>query len=302
MVTDTAVFFGNLGLRTKPRQPLSSWAWTLVGGLAIPLWATWPALSLQTRQVPAFECLTIVFLVGWLVLTCMERPYARRISGSSGRSWIPALAFAFGESGSAVFFLWATHYIPAAEANLIMYLWPGMTVGLGAALGIFHLQLRHVMGIALGFLGAAILIGGGPLSISYVGLGLALLAGIAWALYCVFRLRRREISGPFLARGFGISALLCCVMHCLLEASVMPSIGSAAAAAIIGIVPTAFANLAWDEGFRRGDSRLLAVMAYATPLCSALLLAVTGLESFTWKLVIAAIVIMFAGAMSRADG
>jgi drug/metabolite transporter (DMT)-like permease len=201
-----------------------------------------------------------------------------------------------------VFFLWATHYIPAAEANLIMYLWPGMTVGLGAALGIFHLQLRHVMGIALGFLGAAILIGGGPLSISYVGLGLALLAGVAWALYCVFRLRWREISGPFLARGFGISALLCCVMHCLLEASVMPSIGSAAAAAIIGIVPTAFANLAWDEGFRRGDSRLLAVMAYATPLCSALLLAVTGLESFTWKLVIAAIVIMFAGAMSRADG
>ena len=302
MVTDTAVFFGGLGLPAKRRQHLSSWTWTLVGGLAIPLWATWPALSLQTRQVPAFECLTFVFLVGWLALTCMERPVASSGYGPSPwRAWIPALAFALGESGSAVFFLWATHYIPAAEANLIMYLWPGITVGLGSALGIFHLRLRHVMGIALGFAGAAILLAGGSLSLSYAGLGLALLAGIAWALYCVFRLQWRHISRPFLARGFGISALLCGVMHCLLEPSVIPGIGSVAAAATIGIVPTAFANFAWDQGFRRGDTRLLAVMAYATPLCSALLLTVTGSQSFTWKLVIAAIVIMFAGVMSRAE-
>jgi hypothetical protein len=40
----------------------------------------------------------------------------------------------------------------------------------------------------------------------------------------------------------------------------------AAAAAVVGIVPKGFANLAWDHGFRRGDTKLLAVMAYAASL------------------------------------
>jgi hypothetical protein len=59
--------------------------------------------------------------------------------------------------------------------------------------------------------------------------------------------------------------------------------------------------LLWDEGFRRGDSQLLAVMAYATPLCSALLLAVFGLESLTWTLGLGALVIVAAGLLSRSD-
>ena len=90
-------------------------------------------------------------------------------------------------------------------------------------------------------------------------------------------------------------------MHLLLEPTVIPSAGGIAAAAAVGIVPLAFGNLLWDEGFRRGDSRLLAVMAYATPLCSALLLALFGLESLTWSLGLGALVIVAAGLLSRSD-
>lgn len=301
MTTNAAIFFGKFASYSKPRRPFSPGIWTLLGGLAIPLWATWPALSLQTREIPPFECLTMIFLVASLALSPLERSATKTGSErSSWRSWIPAVAFALGESGSTASFLLATHYIAAAEANLIMYLWPGMTVGFGAMLGIFHLRPRHFAGIALGFAGAAILMGGGTVSLSYAGIGLALLGGASWALYCVFRLKWRG-AGPLLARGFGISAVLCGAVHLLLEPSVVPGVGSAAAVAAVGIVPTALANLAWDEGFRRGDSQLLAVMAYATPLCSALLLTVLGLEPFTWKLSIGAIVIVAAGVMSRAE-
>jgi drug/metabolite transporter (DMT)-like permease len=276
--------------------------WTLIGALAIPLWATWPALSLRTREMPAFECLTLIFLVASLVLGVIERPVARVDAQiSTWRPWIPALAFAVGESGSAVCFLLATHYIPAAEANLIAYLWPGMIAGIGAVLGLFRLRIRHVTGIALGFAGAAILMAGGTLSVSFTGMGLALLSGVAWAIYCIFRLTWREPCGNLLARGFALSTILCGIMHLLLEPSVMPTLGGAAAAGVVGIVPAACANLAWDEGFRRGDSQLLAVMAYATPLVSALLLTVLGLESFTWRLLIGAVVIGLAGVLSRAD-
>jgi drug/metabolite transporter (DMT)-like permease len=87
----------------------------------------------------------------------------------------------------------------------------------------------------------------------------------------------------------------------VLEPTVLPTLPGAAAAAVVGIVPTAIANVAWDEGFRKGDSQLLAVMAYAAPLCSALLLTALGLELFRWKLLIGALVIGVAGVMSHAD-
>ena len=78
-----------------------------------------------------------------------------------------------------------------------------------------------------------------------------------------------------------------------------PEAGRAAAAITTGLIPTGLANLAWDEGFRRGDSRLLAVMAYGTPLCSALLLAMLNLEPFTWRLLIGGTIIVLAGVLSN---
>jgi drug/metabolite transporter (DMT)-like permease len=301
MSVSTAILFGTFSSRFARRSPpLKQWVWTLVGGLSIPLWATWPALSLQMRDMPPLESLTIGFTVGWLVLERLE-PQCRgpASSGISALAWIPALAFALGEAGSATFFLWATYYIGPAEANLIMYLWPAMIVGFGAIAGIFRLQLRHYIGMALGFLGAAMLIGVGTLSLSYMGVTLAVLAGVSWASYCLFRLRWKGDTGPILTRGFGISAIVCAVLHLMLEHSVMPGIGSAGAAVLVGIVPAAFANLAWDKGFRRGDSQLLAVAAYGTPLCSALLLSLLGLESLSWKLLLGAVLIVTAGVLTR---
>jgi drug/metabolite transporter (DMT)-like permease len=302
VTTNTAAFFWSFGQPSRRWLPLSTKAWTCIGGLAIPLWATWPALSLQMRELPPFECIAIIFLVAWLAMICLERPAGKLAAEpSTWKTWIPALAFMVAETGTTVFFLLATHYIAAAEANLISYLWPGMVVGFGAVLGIFRLRLRHLIGIALGFAGAAILMWGGPLTLSPAGIGLALLAGASWAGFCVFRLKWKATSGPILARGFALAAILCTTVHFLLEPSVVPTIGSAAAAAAVGIVPAALANWTWDEGFRRGDSRLLAVMAYATPVCSALLLTVLGLELFTWKLLIGAVVIAIAGLLSRAE-
>jgi drug/metabolite transporter (DMT)-like permease len=91
------------------------------------------------------------------------------------------------------------------------------------------------------------------------------------------------------------------LLHLLLEPTIMPSMGALAAAAAVGIVPLALGNFVWDEGFRRGDSQLLAVMAYATPLCSALLLAALGLAALTWSLLVGAVVIVLAGFLSRTE-
>jgi drug/metabolite transporter (DMT)-like permease len=300
MISDATLLFGGFEAPAGRWRPMSPRAWTCVGVAAIPLWATWPTLALRTLEMPAFECLTIAFLFGWMVLRVTERAPAPLNAASPGwRSWIPALACAAGLSGSNAFHILATHYIPAAEANLISYLWPVMIVGFGLLLGLFRIRVRQLAGLGLGFAGTAILMGGGALSLSLTGLGLALASGASWALYCVFRLLWKSGSAAVLARGCALSAALCAVLHVLLEPSVLPSLGGIAAAAAIGIVPLALGNLLWDQGFQRGDSQLLAVMAYATPLCSALLLALLGLERCSASLLIGAVVIVTAGWLSR---
>ncbi len=297
MSADTLIWFGTLGAPARRRHELSPKAWTCLGLLAIPLWATWPALALRTLQVPAFECLTIAFVAGWLVLRRLES--APPLQASSG-SWLPALACALGLTGSNAFHILATHYIPAAEANLLSYLWPVEIIGVGALLRVFRLEPRHLLGLALGVAGAFALMGHGGLTLSFTGIALALASGLSWALYCVFRLIRNDSPARLLQRACLISALLCLALHAALESTIVPDLGALASSAAIGIVPLALGNLAWDRGFRRGDCRLMTVMAYATPLCSALLLVALGLESLSFGLGLGAGLIVLAGWLSRA--
>jgi drug/metabolite transporter (DMT)-like permease len=300
--SSATVWFGSFSTPSSRRRQLSPRAWTCVGLIAIPLWATWPALALRALAIPAFECLTIAFLFGWLVLVRLERapPSTGGSASHSVLSWVPAIACALGLTGSNAFHILATHYIPAAEANLISYLWPVEIIGIGAALRLFKLRPRHLVGLALGLAGAIILMGGGGLSLSFAGMSLAFVSGISWALYCVFRLLWKEEPVRVLQRGCAISTVLCAAMHLVLEPTIMPDLGALAASAAVGIVPLASGNLVWDEGFRRGDSQLLAVMAYATPLCSALLLIALGLESLTPGLLLGAVLIVIAGFLSHA--
>jgi drug/metabolite transporter (DMT)-like permease len=274
---------------------------TAVGGAAIGLWATWPVLSLQTRSVPPFECMTLIFVIAWLTLLCLKPAAQQHAGGAVGwRSWMPPLAFAIGESGSTICFLLAERHISAAEANLIIFLWPAITTALAAAAGLFRLRLRHGAGIALGFGGVVVLMGV-ALTPSYAGIGLALAGSVCWSFYLLFGLRWRGARSAGLARGFALSALLCAALHLLIEPSVAPDLQTLAVIAVIGVVPTGIANHLWDEGFRYGDSRLLAVMAYATPLVSAVLLTVIGYEPFSLRLVAGALCIVVAGYLSRAE-
>jgi len=301
-MSSSILWFGTLSPPSVKQHPLSPKTWTCVGALAIPLWATWPSLAIRTFDIPPFESLAVMFLFGWLVLTRLRRSDVVDIERpSSMRSWWLALVFALGLSGGDIFFILATHRIPAAQANLISYLWPVMIVVFGATVGLFRLRLRQIIGLALGFSGAVILMWDGRVTMSIGGIGLALLSGACWAVYCIFRLTWKQPAGNVLARGCAISTVLCALLHVFLEPTVVPTLGAFAATAVAGIIPLALGNFVWDQGFRRGDGQLLAVMAYATPLCSALLLASLGAALLTWNLLTGAIVIVLAGVLSRAD-
>ena len=262
----------------------------------------WPSLALRTAPIPPLETLTLAFACGWIsfsALHVLAGDAAGKATSRSIRGWIPALIYAVALSGGDLCFLLALRRIPAAQANLLSYLWPVMLVLMGTAVGLFRLGLRQIAGLALGFSGAVILIWDGHVLLSATGIALALLSGALWAAYCVFRLIWKGPTGSLLARGCGMSMLLCAVLHLLLEPTVLPSPTNLAAMAIAGFVALGLGNFLWDLGFRRGDGHLLAVMSYATPLCSALLLAAFSNALLTWNLLLGALVIVSAGLLSR---
>src|SRR6266403_4333656 len=158
-MSSTPLWFGALSPPSIKQRTLSPKIWTCVGALAIPLWATWPSLAIRTLEIPPFESLAVMFFFGSFVFASLHRSDVVDIEQSSlKRSWLPAIVYGLALAGGDTCFILSTHRIPAAQANLISYLWPGMLVVFGGVIGLFRLRWRQIIGLALGFSGAVILI------------------------------------------------------------------------------------------------------------------------------------------------
>lgn len=305
-MSDIALHMSMLAAHKQPRFWGSRTASTLLGAAAIPLWATWPLLATLSRQIPSptdqlptFELLTIAFGTGALLLLAFDRSRPPKQRASSGLMHLVGIVMAVvGHLASNAFYVFAMNRIPAAQANLISYLWPVMIVVMGGAMGLMPVTWRQKLGVAAGLGGAALVIGGSGFALSWTGIGLALASGVTWAAFCLLRLYEGENAGTVLASGFAASAVLGAVLHFALEMTVVPSASSLLMAVLIGVLPLALGALAWDNGIRRGDRRLLATMAYATPLVSALILIVAGFATPSIGIVLGGGLIVAAGVIS----
>jgi drug/metabolite transporter (DMT)-like permease len=274
--------------------------WTLLGMLAIPLWATWPLLAVWTKAMPMFQFLTIIFAAGAITLTLL-RPVMRssRTAPVSDRTRVAgALMVTFGLFVSDILFLLAIRLIPAGEANLILYLWPLMVVLAGGLAGLLRLGSAQGAAVAIGLAGAALVIGQVPTGGAATGILLALGGGAAWATLVLFRIWQGPNAPDALLAGFWLSAAVGLLLHLTTETFVMPDAMTLFLSIAVGVVPLSLGNLIWDVGVRRGDGATLAVMAYATPLFGALFLILAGEAVFRWGLLAGGVLIVTAGILA----
>lgn len=280
--------------------------WTLVGASAVPMWATWPLFaSLSAASMPLFQYLALLFTVGSTTLLLFRRlvpaasdPRPRAGSGLRGSALAGMVMVTFGILGSDIFFLLAIRRIPAAEANLLLYTWPLMVVALASLFRLLRLKGLHLIALGLGITGAALVIGARPENLSLLGGLLAMSGGAVWAACVVFRMWQGENAPDALVPGFALSAVICLVLHLGFEPTVMPDLTSLFFAVLVGILSLALGNLAWDLGARRGDKVVLATFAYATPLCSTLILTLAGIAQPGIGLVVGGGMIVLGGYLS----
>ena len=267
---------------------------TLVGALAVLMWAALAALTVTLRAVPPFQLLAMAFGVAfgigslWLLVTGGVTRF--RVLVQPLPFWLLATAGLFAYH--ALYFV-ALRLAPAAEANLINYLWPLLIVLLSAlAPGGEKLRAVQLAGAVMGLAGTALLIGaGGELraaSGSAWGYAAAGACALIWSAYSVSNRRFSGVPSEAMIGVCGAVSLLGAATHFLFETMTVSLAGGEWLALLaIGIGPLGLAFLAWDHGTKHGELPVLGTLAYGAPVLSTLLLVVLGLAKPSIELLVA---------------
>ena len=271
---------------------------TLLGGVALLLWASLALLSRAASSVPPFQLAAMSFAMSggiglaWLGLT-----------RNLGALRVSPLAWAHGVGGlflyHALFFA-ALALAPAAEANLLNYAWPLLIVLLSAPLLGLHLTWRHVAGVLAGLTGCFLLLAGGASfkGAAITGYFCAFAAAWIWALYSVLARRMRAVPTKAVIGFCAATALLAALAHFAVETTICPGWRALLAITALGLGPVGAAFLLWDHGMKQGDPRLLAALAYAVPVASTLLLALGGYATLSPKILAAALLVTLGGTLA----
>jgi drug/metabolite transporter (DMT)-like permease len=118
---------------------------------------------------------------------------------------------------------------------------------------------------------------------------------LTWAFYSVLARRMRSVPTRAVVGYCAVSAVLAAVAHTLFETTVVPDWQALFAILALGVGPVGAAFLLWDFGMKRGDPRLLGVLAYATPVASTIILGLAGFAPLSLTTVAAALLVVTGG-------
>ena len=289
---------------TRPRA-------TAIGFTAVLLWALLAFLTVGAAPAPPLLLNAICFsIAGALGLI-----WVAAAGGWAALRRVPWRIHAFGAAGLLgyhAFYFAALRLAPPAQAGLIAYLWPLLIVLFSGLLPGERLRRGHLLGAALGFAGAALIIAEGagarPDAAHLAGYGLALFCALIWAGYSVLSRRIGQVAGGTVPTS--AVAVFCLLaagaswgLHFAFEDTLWPAGAQGWAAAVaLGLGPVGLAFYCWDVGVKHGDIQLLGVASYAAPVLSTSVLGAAGIAAPSWNLAAAAALVTAGAALAARSG
>jgi drug/metabolite transporter (DMT)-like permease len=284
---------------------------TLVGAIAVLLWATLALFTTVAAAIPPFELVALTFSVAFLLF--LGKWSLSRARGGAPvfshlaqpkRAWLLGVAGLFGYH--ALYFTAFAH-APAVDASLIAYLWPLLLVLFSALLPGERLRWWHVLGGLAGFAGAALLVLQGTVSdpsfsSAYLpGYLAALGCAFTWSGYSLLSRRLGHVPSDAVGGFCCVTALLGLIVHLATEVTIWPSVAGWFAVLALGLGPVGIAFFVWDYGVKRGDIQVLGAVAYASPLISTLLLVIFGRAEASVGLALACLLIVGGAFLAARD-
>jgi drug/metabolite transporter (DMT)-like permease len=279
---------------------------TLIGFIAVLTWGLLAFLSKLAGNIPPLQLTAMAFSIGGLVgvASWPFRPGAARVLlQTSPIVWLHNVAGLFG---AHFLYFMAVQRAPVLEVSLIAYLWPLFIVLFAGFLPGEKLKAHHLVGAALGLMGAWFVVSKGQ----SFGLSQGLQAGhmialpyaMYWAAYSVSIRRYGKIPSDIVAGFCLMTGVLAGLSHLGLETTVWPLSDIQWLAIIgLGLLPLGLGFYAWDFGMKHGDPMVLGASAYAAPLLSTLVLLLAGFAELHWSIVIACLLITAGAVIAAKD-
>ncbi len=285
---------------------------TMIGAIAVLLWATLALFTSSTGLVPPFQLMAMTFGIAFLFASLKWLKDALTVGRSAFVFFRqPWPVYAIGIGGLFLYHLFyfvALDHAPAVEASLIAYLWPLLIVVFSAFLPGEKLYWQHLAGAIIGMGGAGMLLlaRGSPAAHQpvgdLIGYGAALACAFTWSIYSVLSRRFGSAPTDLVGAFCGVTALLGIVSHLLVETTIWPADSWQWVAVIaLGLGPVGAAFFVWDYGVKKGDIKALGAISYASPLISTLLLVATGKADATTAVLLGCFAIVGGAVLAARD-
>ncbi|MFT3668106.1 MAG: DMT family transporter [Pseudoxanthomonas sp.] len=272
---------------------------TLIGLVAILLWASLAVLTTATGTLPPFQVLAISFSVAALLGLLRAASRGRAGWHELRQPWTALALSTLALFGYHALYFIALKRAPAVEANLLNYMWPLLIVVFAGLLGGVAVRAGQWVGTLLGLVAAVLLVTRGrslQVDPAHVpGYLAALGAAVIWASYSVLNRRFADVPTAAITVACAGVSILGGIAHLLFERTVAPDATQWLVLAVMGIGPVGAAFWLWDHGTKRGDIALLGSLSYLAPLLSTLLLVASGRAQAHWMQAVA-IALLLTGA------
>ena len=203
---------------------------------------------------------------------------------------------------------WGQQFVPSAFAGISMAALPLFVFPLAHLFSDEKMSLRKSLGVVIGFIGAATLVGPSAFDFSQGSLALPQLAcigaSLSYAISSVMTRRCPPVDSITMAAITLVIGAVCLVPSMLIFEGVPTWVDGRAGYAIIflGLVPTAFAALLRVQTIRTAGSVFMTLVNYQVPVWAMIFGALVLSEALPWRFFLALALILLGLAVSQWAG
>lgn len=244
--------------------------------IAIVLWGTVAAvakLSLTIINGVQFSFYFTLFAAITIFIISLVTRTHKNIPSTVQGHWLSIILMGgLGLGCYQLFYMIAMKHAPAAQINVLNYLWPILIFVFAVVLLKEKFSWKILASFALGLLGVYIVITEGKfiaLNMTYLGSYALALAGAAcWALFSVYNRKKKlePISSLFLYNSSFLILLL--ILMFATKSSFTIPLGDLLGAAYIGIIPTGMGYILWVKAMQEGDPAFIGNLGHLAPFLS----------------------------------
>jgi len=277
---------------------------TFLGYIALAMWAGSGVLASSVIRIPTFEILSVAFSISFgitaVILTIKKQWHRVK------QPLVLWLIGMVGVYGNDALFISAFKYAPAAQADLINYLYPILIILFASFLPNEKFQIKYIIAALLGFIGTFLIVTNGHgfsgFHPKYLhGYILAFLDAIVWSVYSIIARHYRNTPSEMVGMYCGCGLIFSLIAHFSFEPNVTPHIKDLLVMVTMGLTTQGGAYFLWDYGVKKGNFRLLGILSYTNPVIAIFLLILAGKSQYSDILILSACLIAAGGAIASVN-